>query len=554
MTEGRRLARRLLKSVGAVWLGGAVVTVSSRLLILAFVAVVLPTRQLADLSIDGETLLAVLPWLAFWSLLTILATWLRGVTRQRTTRVVREALVERLMEVRRIDSLEPETQEHLHTTLVYDVETLGRLVGPLLLRIGGSCLVSVGALGVLFYDHAGIAVSTLVSAVAAMAVLVLVIAAVDRATQRHDQKRTELSTRLREAIEGLPTVISYGAQPFQSRRISDALGIYYRSGLRAVALVATLPTIALCAIAIAIGGPFLASQAGWIDPLGGPTEVVRFLALVALAIGPLFPISGEGKQISEGTAAWGRIKSSFDMIAKLRSEAARERTGAEEGDARRAECSRAAWALVLDSLDYRYDSGPTVLSGLCARIEAGRITWLVGPNGSGKSTLLDILAELRTATRGKVRAVGDVPPSNGSRFSVLLRQREFFWREPTVSNIALDRSQADLKPGWSPGGNGRSSLLAKVVDTLGSDQLVTSMSGGQRQRVAIARALVSGVPLVLLDEPFGSLDEDSRARLLKLLRDSDLTSQCVVVSTHDRGVIGPDDAVLDLSPREPPPV
>ncbi|MDT8857858.1 ABC transporter ATP-binding protein [Paracoccaceae bacterium Fryx2] len=142
---------------------------------------------------------------------------------------------------------------------------------------------------------------------------------------------------------------------------------------------------------------------------------------------------------------------------------------------------------------------------------AGSTTALVGPSGCGKSTLLRLIAGLEVASAGTVSIDGDSPLAVRKRAGLAMAFQDAAllpWR--TVrGNIALARTLARLPAD--------AAAVDRLITLVGlgafEDRRPAELSGGMRQRVAIARCLVGEPGLLLLDEPFGAVDELTRMRL-----------------------------------------
>jgi NitT/TauT family transport system ATP-binding protein len=144
-------------------------------------------------------------------------------------------------------------------------------------------------------------------------------------------------------------------------------------------------------------------------------------------------------------------------------------------------------------------------------LDPATTTALVGPSGCGKSTLLRILAGLEAPTTGRV-AIDDASPDairSSGEIGVAFQDPSLLpWRN-VRSNIALARKLARLPADKA--------LVAELIDRVGLGGFErtqpAALSGGMRQRAAIARCLATGPRLLLLDEPFGAVDELTRRRL-----------------------------------------
>ncbi|TJU99474.1 MAG: ABC transporter ATP-binding protein [Mesorhizobium sp.] len=213
-------------------------------------------------------------------------------------------------------------------------------------------------------------------------------------------------------------------------------------------------------------------------------------------------------------------------------------------------------AIETSRLDVGYGSRQAaveVLSGLDLTVEAGSFLSILGPSGCGKSTLLRVVADLLDPLGGKMSVLGDTPHAVRSR-----RDVGFVFQDSTLLPWRTVRENVRL-----PLGVGQGSLTRKIEDR--SDELLELMglagfgerlphqlSGGQRQRVAIARALLGQPKLLLMDEPFGALDEITRDRLndelLNLWRRTGTTILFVTHSIAEAAYLGERVIVLAANP------
>ena len=195
--------------------------------------------------------------------------------------------------------------------------------------------------------------------------------------------------------------------------------------------------------------------------------------------------------------------------------------------------------LAVAGLDKRFGAHQ-VLSGLDLEVPAGSLTAILGPSGSGKTTLLRILAGFEHADAGTVRigpAMADGPgvflPPERRRIGYVPQEGSLFPHLTVAANVAFGLNRRK----W--GRAGRSKRCAELLEAVGLGGLDRryphQLSGGQQQRVALARALAIQPAVVLLDEPFASLDASLRASVRadvqQLLKESGTTA---VLVTHDQ--------------------
>jgi NitT/TauT family transport system ATP-binding protein len=179
-------------------------------------------------------------------------------------------------------------------------------------------------------------------------------------------------------------------------------------------------------------------------------------------------------------------------------------------------------------------SSPTVaLDGVDLEVSRGELVSLIGPSGCGKSTLLRIVADLVRPTTGRVLVRGR-PPADAR----VERAFAMVFQAPVLFDWRTVRSNVELPLELM--GRDRRSREARSRELLDLVELTEfaahrpyQLSGGMQQRVAIARALASEPALLLMDEPFGALDEMTRERMNgELLRIHERTGTTILFVTH----------------------
>lgn len=165
-------------------------------------------------------------------------------------------------------------------------------------------------------------------------------------------------------------------------------------------------------------------------------------------------------------------------------------------------------------------------------VEAGEFLSVIGPSGCGKTTMLRIIAGLEQPTAGNVSINGEQLAEPWSRVGFVFQEYALFpWR--TVSeNVEFGLELKNIP------GKERRSMAHEYIKKFGmagfEDTYPRDLSGGMKQRVAIARTLITNPSIILMDEPFGSLDSQTRNSLQQFLQDVWQTSQkTIIFVTHN---------------------
>jgi NitT/TauT family transport system ATP-binding protein len=193
-------------------------------------------------------------------------------------------------------------------------------------------------------------------------------------------------------------------------------------------------------------------------------------------------------------------------------------------------------AIEIEGLSHVYGGTVPALENISFGVPAGRFTVIVGPSGCGKTSLLMMLAGLRAQSQGTIvchgRPIADPDPK---RVGVIFQEASLFPWLTALENIefplslrgARDRETREQR-------RERVEAMLRLVGLEGfGERFPHELSGGMKQRVSIARGLVQDPPVLLMDEPFAALDEQTRMTMgHELLRIWSTTSKTVVFVTH----------------------
>jgi NitT/TauT family transport system ATP-binding protein len=193
----------------------------------------------------------------------------------------------------------------------------------------------------------------------------------------------------------------------------------------------------------------------------------------------------------------------------------------------------AAAAVSIRGVSKTFQGGTTALHGIDLEVGPGEFVSLIGPSGCGKSTLLRVIGDLIAPTSGDALVNGK-PAQQARRdrdYGIVFQDAVLFDWRTVAKNIGLPLELA----GWSrEKRRERVAQMLELVELKGfEDHHPWQLSGGMQQRVSIARALAFDPTLLLMDEPFGALDEMTRERLnMELLRIWEASRSTVVFVTH----------------------
>jgi putative ABC transport system ATP-binding protein len=192
------------------------------------------------------------------------------------------------------------------------------------------------------------------------------------------------------------------------------------------------------------------------------------------------------------------------------------------------------------------------LNGMSFEVEPGEIVAVVGPSGCGKSTLLHLIAALDRPDSGEIRVAGHdlaheehLDHYRARHVGLVFQLHNLLPTLSAVENVQVPMFELGV------GARERRERARHLLDVVGLGDRERSrpavLSGGERQRVAVARALANDPPILLADEPTGSLDSEAGRAVLELLeRVRSERGTTIVVVTHDPGVAARADRIVRM--------
>jgi NitT/TauT family transport system ATP-binding protein len=208
--------------------------------------------------------------------------------------------------------------------------------------------------------------------------------------------------------------------------------------------------------------------------------------------------------------------------------------------------------LEIKNLTHVYGDGFKALDDINLRVDAGELVSIVGPSGCGKSTLMRCIAGLQRPTGGEVVMDGDRLEGVPGNLAVVFQDysRSLYPWLTVRDNVGLPLRRHKLSRSARRREALRALDLVGLVDA--AQKYPWQLSGGMQQRVAIARALAYKPSLMLMDEPFGSVDaqtrEDLEDLLLRVRGDGDMTILLVTHDIDESVYVGDRVVVLTRSP------
>jgi ABC-type multidrug transport system fused ATPase/permease subunit len=323
----------------------------------------------------------------------------------------------------------------------------------------------------------------------------------------------EVTGRLTESLGGVRVVKGYHAEEREEKIFSAGVQRLLDNVLKTLTAtsIMSLSAAALMGLVSAVV-MFMGAH----RILAGTMTLGTFLTysiFLGLLVAPVFQIVAIGTQITEAITGLERTREILDEKIE------------DEAPGRAVKLPRVSGQVVMEDVNFAYDSRKEVLHDINFRAEPGTVTALVGPSGAGKSTIIGLIAAFYVPSSGRVLVDGiDLSTvkldSYRTQLGVVL-QETFLFDGTIRENVAFARPDASDAEILAACRIARVDEFAEAFenqyDTVVGERGV-KLSGGQKQRVSIARAILADPRILILDEATSSLDSESEALIQEGLR------------------------------------
>ena len=454
------------------------------------------------------------------------------------SQALRRDLFKRLQQVE-LGALEKLSSGDLTYRLTEDADRVSEVLYKSLHDTIPSALQLIGVLAYMVFLDWKLTVSILVLAPLIVWLISLFGARVMAATERSQKKVSELAGLLGEAIEGLPLVRAFAAEPWLQQRFESEIDQHRRARYTTYRLVALQhPVVGMIevvgiATVLALGALRLSN-----NDLTIQAFTSYFTGLVLL-IDPIAHLTTNYNEFQQGQASLRRLRE----IEKEPSEPADPTPALSLG--------RLHGDLNFENVEFAYTPGQPVIKDFNLTIKAGQVVALVGPSGAGKTTLFSLLLRFNQVDEGKLlfddkdlskvsardlRQQVALVPQRSSVFSGTIAEAIRFGRQATQEQLQQAAKLANAHD-----------FIARLPDGYNTrlQERGTNVSGGQLQRIAIARAVLGNPTVMLLDEATSALDAEAEAAVQLGLRQA-MLGRTVIVIAHRLATVQEADLIVVL--------
>ena len=513
-----------------------VVFVSSQLVLMSLMGRLLPNVGSGDLQKILPVIGLVLLVFAIQKIAQFGQDSLLAGPALQVSQSLRRDLFQRLQRVQ-LGALEKMSSGDLTYRLTEDADRVSEVIYKTLHDSIPSALQLVAVLGYMLWLDWKLTVAILLLAPFIAWLISVFGARVMAATERSQKKVSELAGLLGEAIEGLPLVRAFAAEPWLERRFEAEINQHRLARYITYRLVAlqhpVVGIIEVLGFATVLVLAAIRISSGDLEITG----LITYLTGLVLLIDPIAHVTANYNEFQQGQSSLRRLREIEQEPSEPDDPIPALPLGRLRGD------------LTFKQVQFSYTPGHPVLQILNLTIHAGQVVALVGPSGAGKTTLFSLLLRFNCVDQGQLlfdgKDLSRVRARDLRQQVALVPQRSSVFSGTIADAIRFGRdcSEEDLH---------QAAKLANAHDFIvqlpdGYDTRLqergTNVSGGQLQRIAIARAVLGNPAVMLLDEATSALDAEAEAAVQLGLKQA-MAGRTVLVIAHRLATVQEADQIV----------
>ena len=361
-----------------------------------------------------------------------------------------------------------------------------------------------------------------------------------RVARRQRKQKGEMGAAANEAIGAIKVVQALSLEHVHQRSFTAANRADLRHGVKAKRLSARLIGTTDVLIAAATAGVMWYGATLVLAGALSAGKLLVFLAYLKMAFRPMRNLAKYSSRISKAAASAERIVEVMDITPLIRN----------RPDAVKA--PRTVTAVAFEDVTFGYEPNHTALEAITLEARPGQVIVLAGPSGAGKSTVVNLLLRLYDPDSGRVvingRDLREYTIESVRRLIALVPQENVLFGVSARDNIAFGAPGATDDQVFAAARLARAhefiTALPKGYDTVLGERGET-LSEGERKRIAVARAAIRGAPILVLDEPTASLDNENNQLIRASLRELS-ADRITFIIAHDLSTVHDDNLVLYL--------
>ena len=513
-----------------------VVFVSSQLVLMSLMGRLLPNVGSGDLQRILPVIGLVLLVFAIQKIAQFGQDSLLAGPALQVSQSLRRDLFQRLQRVQ-LGALEKMSSGDLTYRLTEDADRVSEVIYKTLHDSIPSALQLVAVLGYMLWLDWKLTVAILLLAPFVAWLISVFGARVMAATERSQKKVSELAGLLGEAIEGLPLVRAFAAEPWLERRFEDEIDQHRLARYNTYRLVAlqhpVVGIIEVLGFATVLVLAAIRISSGDLEITG----LITYLTGLVLLIDPIAHVTANYNEFQQGQSSLRRLREIEQEPSEPDDPSPALPLGRLRGD------------LTFNQVQFSYTPGQPVLQNLNLFIHAGQVVALVGPSGAGKTTLFSLLLRFNCVDQGQLlfdgKDLSRVRARDLRQQVALVPQRSSVFSGTIADAIRFGRDCSEEELHQAAKLANAHDFIVQLPDGYDTrlQERGTNVSGGQLQRIAIARAVLGNPAVMLLDEATSALDAEAEAAVQLGLKQA-MAGRTVLVIAHRLATVQEADQIV----------